>query len=65
MMNSISSCRGGAPSRARQRLLRDEQPVEPQVAAVRQPIGEIGDDAGLELRSCANATHTAPMPARP
>ena len=47
-MNSISSCRGGAPP-ARQRLLRGQQPVEPQVAGVGQAVGEVGDDAGFEV----------------
>ena len=39
MMNSISSWRGGIGRAAGQRLLRGEQAVEPQVAAVGQPVG--------------------------
>jgi hypothetical protein len=40
--------------RARQRLLRVEQPVEAQVAAVGEAIAQIGDDAGFEVGHCAD-----------
>ena len=45
--------------RARQRMLRIEQPIETQVAAVREPIAQIGDNARLEFR------HSQMLPSAP
>ncbi len=43
---------------SRQRLLRRQQLVEPQVAGVGQAVGEIGDDAGFEVaRGHGHAPH--------
>ena len=35
--------------RSRQRLLRGQQLVEPQIAGVGQPVGQVGDDARFEV----------------
>ena len=46
--------------RARKRLLRVEQPVEVQVAAVGQPIAQVGDNARLRVRAIRKCYHPRP-----